>query len=90
MLYPTVTELIRGTAHPESQRSQTVLVALSPGLEPSVAIAERITESGASPGDFRRRMGAPLGLNHCEEGSGAVPHIRDAFGPGKWRGQQAA
>jgi hypothetical protein len=37
MLYPTVKELTRGTAHPEIQRPQTVLVALSPELEPSVA-----------------------------------------------------
>jgi hypothetical protein len=30
MLYPTVTELVRGTAHPETRRFQTVLVARSP------------------------------------------------------------
>jgi aryl-alcohol dehydrogenase-like predicted oxidoreductase len=33
MLYPTVTELTRGTAHPESRHSQNVLVALSPGRD---------------------------------------------------------
>ena len=36
MLYPTVTELTRGTAHPERQPSQTELVAVLPGLEPSL------------------------------------------------------
>jgi hypothetical protein len=30
MLSPTVTELTRGTAHPEPQASRNVLVALSP------------------------------------------------------------
>lgn len=30
MLYPAVTELARGTAHPQSQRLQTGLVARSP------------------------------------------------------------
>jgi hypothetical protein len=30
MLDPTVTELTRGTAHPESQLTQAVLVAVSP------------------------------------------------------------
>ena len=77
MLYPTVTELIRGTAHPESQRSHTVLVAHSPGLEPSVAIAGRITESGASRGHFRPRIDTPLGLDGCQEESGSVQRIRD-------------
>jgi hypothetical protein len=86
MLYPTVTEVIRGTAHPESQRSQTVLPARSPGLEPWVAIAGRITESGASRGDFRRRIDTPLGLDRCQEESGAVQRIRDVSRPAEWRG----
>jgi hypothetical protein len=36
MLYPTVTELTRGTAHPERHPSQTELVAVPHGLEPSL------------------------------------------------------
>lgn len=36
MLYPTVTELTRGTAHPERHPSQTEQVAVSRGFEPLV------------------------------------------------------
>jgi hypothetical protein len=55
MLYPTVTELTRGSAHPESLASQIMLVALSLGPEPSVAEARRVCEIAPTHGDVRRR-----------------------------------
>ena len=90
MLYPTITELTRGTAHPESQASQTVLVALSAGLEASVVTTRRIPESATSHGDFRRQPNAPVRLARRDEGSGSGQRSGDASGPARWRSQQAA
>jgi hypothetical protein len=90
MLYPTVTELTRGTAHPECQVSQTTLVALSPGLELPVANTRWITESGASHSDFRCRPNAPLRLARRDEWSGAVQPTEDAFGAARWPSHEAA
>jgi hypothetical protein len=71
MLYPTVTELTRGSAHLESQRSHAVPVALSAGFEPPVATTRRMSAGGARRGDFRRRPDAPLRLARRDEVSGA-------------------
>jgi hypothetical protein len=62
MVYPTVTELTRGTAHPRSQSSETVVVELPVGDGSSVANTSRITDTGAWYGDFRERATVPSRL----------------------------
>jgi hypothetical protein len=54
MLSPTVTELTRGTAHPESQASR-IMVALSLEPEPAVANSRRVREAAPAPRHLRRR-----------------------------------
>ena len=56
MLYPTVTELTRGTAHPQLQPSQTELVAVSRGLEPSRQpdVVVRLGRGGTGSGAGQR------------------------------------
>lgn len=90
MLYPTVTELTRGTAHPESQASQTVLVALSVGRESPAEQAGRVRETAASRRDLRRLPGAPVRLGRRGEVSGAGHRRSYASDPGRWRGVRAA
>jgi hypothetical protein len=55
MLYPTVTELTRGTAHPDTQVSETMLAEVSLGLESSVATTGRVRETALAHRDPRRR-----------------------------------
>jgi hypothetical protein len=90
MLYPTVTELARGTAHPESQASETMCVALSPGLEPSVANTSRGRETTPAHGDLRRRPGVVVRLGRRDQESSAGQHASHTSDPAQWRGQQAA
>jgi hypothetical protein len=90
MLSPTVTELTRGTAHPESQASQIILVALSLGPEPSVATARRIRETAVAQSDLHRRPDALARLARGDEGSSASHHASHTSNPAQWRGLQAA
>jgi hypothetical protein len=71
MVYPTVTELMRGSAHLESQRSHAAPVALSAGLEPLVATTGRMSAGRARRGDFLRRPDAPLRPARRDEVLGA-------------------
>jgi hypothetical protein len=90
MLYPTVTELTRGTAHPENQASQTMFVALSPGLELSVANTRRGRETTPAHRDLRRRPGAIVRLGRRDKESRAGQHASHTSDPAQWRDQQAA
>jgi hypothetical protein len=90
MLYPTVTELTRGTAHPESQASQTMLVALSPGLDRSVSNTRRGRETPPAHRDLRRRPGAVVRLGRGDQESSAGQGVSHTSNPAQWRGQQAA
>jgi hypothetical protein len=90
MLYPTITELTHGTAHPESRASQIMLVALSLGSERSVAGAKRVRDTTPADSEFRRRLDAVPRLGSGDEGSSAREHRGHTSDPAQWRGLQAA
>jgi hypothetical protein len=90
MLYPTVTELTRGTAHPDTQASELMLAAVSLGLESSVANTGPVSETAPAHSDLRRRPDAVLRLGRRDEGSAAGQHASHVSDLAQWRGLQAA
>jgi hypothetical protein len=68
MVYPIVTELTRGTAHPQRQPSPTELVAVSRWLEPSLQ-SDVVVRLGRVSNGSSARQGASYASDPTQWGA---------------------